>query len=84
MRDYPWVLVPISAMLIIMALVTHAPAADLPHGLTCEVIAQHARTHNIGNTMMGRIRARALALMYGITFTTAQLDAAARCLRSKS
>jgi hypothetical protein len=68
-----------SGLLLVCARAQDAP---LPGGVTCEQIVRYAEDLRIPNTWRGRAQAKVIALALGIVVTDAQLDAAARCLRS--
>lgn len=58
-----------------------AHAEGLPGGITCAQVVQYAGDLNIPDTRWGRARARIIAATFGLYLTTAQLNAAASCLR---
>lgn len=77
------VLLAVTALFIVgaLAFATLARAQVLPGGITCAQVVHYASEFDIPNTTMGRLRAKVIAAALGMRLTSAQLDAAARCIR---
>lgn len=76
-----WIAIAAIAILLCGSQCARADTA-LPGGVTCEQVVEYAKMLSIPNTWRGRAQARVIALTFGITITSAQLDAAAKCLRT--
>ncbi len=59
------------------------PPASLPEGVSCDTVWYYAKSFNIPDTRLGRLRAKGIALMLGFQLTDAQLEAARQCIQSK-
>ncbi len=82
--DMPFIMLVMLAALVFVLLTVHFARADsrLPFGVSCEQVKMYAGNMQIPDTAVGRARARVIGLTFGHWLTSAELRAAAACLRS--